>query len=504
MRWKDEDGQAIILVALGMSIFLLAAIGFAVDGAHLYAQRQMAQTAADAAAQAGVMSIFEGTNGSGTAAFSTSSTFTCSTTDAKTPCVYASQNGFGGTTADGVTIDFPGAAAAPGVALANDFPVNVVRATVTRNVNTTILRLLGPTVTQIKAVAVAAITSVVAPVPILVMHPTLTGALSTNGGPLITICGGPHRSIQVNSNDPNSSASNGAKGTIDLSHAGPPDPGDCSTGTGADFGDFGGPSSPAFTFKGGSTGTYQQPAPPLPDPLLSVPVPSVPSAAPAPVAIANGVSGCPIGSKKQCYLYAPGAYPSGLVLKNQAAIMESGIYYLQSNGLSCQANCDMYMATGYPFTYTDPTSGTTSTWSSNVMFYNTGPLVGGFANAGSFQVGANGNITLTGSPPDSPFKGILFFQDRNSVANTGKNAHSLGGGGGLTLVGTIYITNKKGTMLADSKHYQEVDLQGTPGSATTVQGEIIVGTLSLGGNAGITMNLNSKAVITVDEVALVN
>src|SRR3954452_20532532 len=75
-RRSGERGQAILLVVLGMSIFVLGAIGLAIDGSHLYAQRQMAQAAADAAAQAGIMSIFDGTNGTGTHAFTASSTVT--------------------------------------------------------------------------------------------------------------------------------------------------------------------------------------------------------------------------------------------------------------------------------------------------------------------------------------------------------------------------------------------------------------------------------------------
>src|SRR6185312_2913536 len=58
MRNREEEGQAIVLVALAMSIFLIGAVGLAVDGSHIYSQRQMAQTAADSAAIGGMMSIF--------------------------------------------------------------------------------------------------------------------------------------------------------------------------------------------------------------------------------------------------------------------------------------------------------------------------------------------------------------------------------------------------------------------------------------------------------------
>ncbi len=78
------------------------------------------------------------------------------------------------------------------------------------------------------------------------------------------------------------------------------------------------------------------------------------------------------------------------------------------------------------------------------------------------------------------------------------------GAEGLTLKGTIYLTNTLATMKGDATHYQELDLQGTPGSATLIQGEIIVGALGLGGNAGITMNLNSDKSLDVRQVAMVN
>ena len=63
--------------------FLIGALGLAIDGAQLYGHRQMAQAAADAAAQAGILSIFDGTN-VGTNAFGSAAP-TCSTADPTTP-----------------------------------------------------------------------------------------------------------------------------------------------------------------------------------------------------------------------------------------------------------------------------------------------------------------------------------------------------------------------------------------------------------------------------------
>ena len=57
-----------------MGIFLIGALGLAIDGGQMYAQRQMAQAAADAAAQAGIMSIFNGTNATSAYPFGTGTT----------------------------------------------------------------------------------------------------------------------------------------------------------------------------------------------------------------------------------------------------------------------------------------------------------------------------------------------------------------------------------------------------------------------------------------------
>jgi Flp pilus assembly protein TadG len=510
-RFKEEDGQAMILVALAMGIFLLGAIGLAVDGSNLFAQRQMAQAAADAAAQAGIMSIFDGTNGKGTAAFSTSSAgFTCTTTDARTPCVYASKNGFGAT-GDTITVSFPATSTVPGVVFspsATD-PTSLIKVSVSRSVNTTLMRLLGPTATTVTATAMAAIVDVNAPVPILITHPKLDGALSMNGNPFIKICGGPSRSIQVNSSSSTAEATVGSKVTVDLSHAGPDDKnGDCTLGTGADFGVWGGPSpSPDFTFLAGTKpGKYLPKASPVQDPLIDVPAPPVPTTAgtQTPFAANTSQSGqlCPASAAPHgCTLLFPGVYATGISLTNTTAYMEPGIYYIQTGGFTCGANCNIAMAspavadvitgTGWNGTL----DGTAA--QGGILVYNSG--------SGQISIGSNGTANLIGSAPGSIYKNILFFEDRSAAANTGnKNSHSLGGGGTMTLTGTIYLTNTLATMNGDNAHYQELDLQGGPGSGTLIQGEIIVGALGLGGNGNITMNLNPAATTVVRQVALVN
>lgn len=498
IKVKDEEGQAVVLVALAMSIFLIGAVGLAVDGSHLYSQRQMAQTAADAAAIGGMMSIFNGTNVSGTAAFTPitqGTSFLCSSKPNSTPCAYASKDGFT-PTGDIVTVSFPTDGAAPGVAFAAD-ATHLIQVTVQRSVTTTLMRFLGPTATTVQATAMAAIVSVTSPVPILVTHPTLTQSLSLQGTPSIKICGGPNRSIQVNSSDGTALHSQGSA-SIDLSKAGPPDTGDCMTGTGADLGVWGGPGTSPVGVSLGSTGHYVEPASPIQDPLANVLPPAVPTNSGAmgtSTPLAPGVSGCPVSPRKGCQLYNPGLWVGGIDGKLSTPIFKPGIYYIQGGGMTCAALCDMYMATGF----TDTGANTTNTgWTGNMLVYNTG-ATGTPTNAGAFNLGANGNISLVGSPTSSLYKGILFFQDHNSVAQS----HSLGGGGSLSLVGTLYLTNTLATMTSTPTQYQTVQISGHGGSSTLIQGEIIVSALTLGGNGGIEMDLNSLAIYTIRQVSLV-
>jgi hypothetical protein len=364
----------------------------------------------------------------------------------------------------------------------------------------------------------AGIVDVVAPVPILVTHPTLDGSLSMNGTPNITICGGPSRSIQVNSGSATANASVGNTSTIDLSHAGPLDiHGDCTTGTGADFGYWGGPSSPPFTFNGGTLPGKYLHASPIQDPLAGVPAPPVPAFTPGPPATpAAGVGLCPASAGPHgCTILTPGLYAAGITLTNTTALMQPGIYYMQgSGGFTCKSNCNLGMVpAGDPLLVVDTssTTGTGTGWNGTVagggvLIYNSG--------TGQIDIGSNGNVDLIGSPviPNSPtatdYKNILFFEDHTAAANTSnqhpKNPHKMGGGGNLSLKGTIYLTNTLPTMQGNADTYQELDLQGNPGSTTKIQGEIIVGALSLGGNGGITMNLNSSSTLLVRQVALVN
>lgn len=507
MAREKQKGQAIILVVVALGIFMFGAIGLAVDGAQMYAHHQMAQAAADAAAQAGIMSIYDATN-VGTNAFGvppSPGSFNCTTTDGRTPCAYARLNGFGASTDDTVTVDFPtSVSGVSGVSPTTLDPVNIIKVTVQRNVRTSFIRMVGfGASSTIRATATAAIMVQNSPIPIIVTHPTLSGSFSTNGGTggtsdTLKICGGPQRSIQVNSSSA-SAASFAGGGNINLSHAGPlvgPADSDGCTGTGGDFGIWGGPSSKPTNINTGTTGYYLQPASPIRDPLWDVPAPTAPTA--------NGVTtvisptdttryGCPAG--QSCTLYQPGLYNStkGITVKNDIALFAPGVYYVSQGGFNLQSNSQAQMATGFA---NDPATG------AGMLVYNTGSGSGDIFNFTS-NAGSKGPITLLGSDPAGTYKGILFFQDRSSVAHTGSGSHSVQGGGAITLTGTIYVTNTLAIMNGDSTHYQGLNIQGNAGSTTTITGEIIAGALSVGGTAGIKMTLATLSQPPVRYVALV-
>lgn len=534
---QSENGQAVVFVLLGMSIFLLAAVGLAIDGSQLYAQRQMAQAAADGAATAGILSIFNGTN-TGTNTFGASA-YDCTSSNATTPCVYGRNNGFGttsGTGADTVHVD-PN----PGVSVSNldGATPNELQVTITRPVPMTLTKLLGLSSFNVKASATAAIVDVLAPIPILVLHPSLSGSFSKNGTNTIQICGGPRRSIQVNSYNTSVSIS-GVSGTVDLSKAGPNDPGNCTTGTGADFGNHGSPATYPGTILLGTTGNYRDPVAIFNDPLKNLSAPPQPSNAPATTTVNPGTGACPsnlasLTTLTTCTLYSPGYYPTGIQIGGSSkafAIFRPGIYYINHGGFHLTSNVVTRMAEAP--NNVDNNTGTG--WASGMLVYNNpqtpvqankdyieitansgqinnqsfpdatacGTDSSGNPLGGNCLIGANGG-TLTAGACASPgsaaamYYGILFFQSHSTATSL---THSLQGGGGLSIKGTIYLTHLVPNINNDGT-YQSLSLQGTSGSTTKVQGEIIVDTLSLGGTSGITMNLSSLSCYTVRQIALV-
>ena len=480
-RRKTEGGQALLLMVVAAGIVLAGALGLAIDVSQLYPHTQMAQSAADIAAEAGAQSILNGTWSSPTAGNCTLGT------DTRPPCLLALKNGFGATgTSDVVAISFPSSVSGVTLTSSATFSQKAVQVTITRPVKSSFIRMVGgASTTTIKALAVAGLVTVNSPIPILVLDPHASSSFSIGGTPTIKICGGSQTSIQVNSDDPNAVHQNGTA-TVDLSKGGPADTaGNCSTGTGTDFRVLGGPASgslPSWMTPTGSTEHYYQPSSPISDPYASVAPPTKPADGTT-SSINTGTHGCaPQNPHTTCTFYTPGHY-TFIDVQNDTAVFSPGVYYIDGKkkisgtdtGFGNEANGNMMMCSDCA---ADASTNGTG---------NTGMMVYLSSTAGTVNIGANATASLNGSSSSSVWEGLLFYEDRSS-SNIGA---SLGGGGAMTLTGTIYLPT------------QTLSLQGGSGSGTLVQGEIVVDELALGGNGSITMDLNPNLKLPVIKIALV-
>src|SRR5258708_26162785 len=116
-RRRSQRGQTFVVIAVFVAALLLAVMGLATDYSQIWAHRQMAQGAADAACMAGAADLFlKGTDPTAAADFPAldftliGSTFDCSATPTSVPCKYASVNGYSGSN---VSVRFPAAGSKP-------------------------------------------------------------------------------------------------------------------------------------------------------------------------------------------------------------------------------------------------------------------------------------------------------------------------------------------------------------------------------------------------------
>jgi len=374
-----EAGQAVLIVVAAMALLLFGALGLAIDGGQMYAHRQMAQAAADAAAQAGIMSIFRGTNITAVPPFgigtSPLASYVCTTTDARTPCVYARNNGFGGTVADTVTLSYP--TTVPGVGLSSvSVPVLVV--TVQRTLQTGLIRMIpgAPATSTIKAKATAALVGAVSSNCMYVLDPTASSAFQVTNGAQITVSG---CGIMVNSSHATSAALINGSAKV----------------TATAFNVVGGAS---ISGGGSATPTPTTGVSSVADPFLSVTAPPVGTCD-----FTNYSKGA--GS----WTLTPGVYCGGISLHNGALATFSPGTYIVIGPLDLQFSA----STG-----------------SGVMFYLTGNATYPY---GSVSVSNGATVTLS-APSSGQYLGLLFFQDRADTV-----AATFNGGSAMQLTGSLYF-----------------------------------------------------------------
>ena len=425
---RPESGQVMLFVLLGLGLFLIGAMAFAIDMSNLWFNRQAAQTAADAACTAGAMDMLvDYTNGTtnqgGFSVSGSPAAVDCSTSQTPAPCQYATLNGFdssisqssanSGTLGNNVTFQVsstapPGVTAPPPAIAANAF----LSVKITDNIPTFFAGMLrGTTKQNIGATAVCGVLQATSPIPILVLNPTISGSLHMNGGGALSsangdiqIAGGPSKSIQVNSSSATAVTLSGNP-TINLCAGG-------SNYCGSTQGVWGTEPAPSGFWNTVSkcttvntlcTGTqtapiWNSPSPPILDPFASISAPAQPlitfistSGTPG---IAHNVSGCP--DPAGCHKFSPGYYPNGIDVFGFTAIFDPGIYYIGAANVCNNAGakgalCERAGSCMRPSSLTGDGSG-------GVIFY--------FAGAQSVNVGGGGG-SCTGVDPFNTATGAL-------------------------------------------------------------------------------------------------
>src|SRR6266566_4865694 len=292
-RWSPQQGQTFLVIVILIAFFLLAVLGLATDYSQVWAHRQMAQGAADAACQAGAADVFlKGTDPTASTDFPTldfswiGSPFDCSGLPNSVPCKYALFNGYSGSN---VSVTFP--LSLDGVSgIPSGFPTignPYIKVTVTDPVATYFTRIASSIKTvNVKASAGCGLSPVITPVPLVVLHRTASPSFQINSNASVTMLGGPPRSIQVDS----SSSTAVTVGTVDLHLAGPGN-------NGADFAVFGGPT------------TQPTGANPFGDPFAAVAAPaSAPATGGTATPVPYAINGCP--APHGCVEFTPGDYTS--------------------------------------------------------------------------------------------------------------------------------------------------------------------------------------------------
>ena len=555
-----ESGQASIYLLLVLGTFLLGTLAFAVDLGNLWFHRQAAQAAADAACQAGAMDMLAKVGGLSmpNMGFTVGSASDCTSSASSVMCTYAKYNGYSGTgftsttTGTAVSWTFPASvsgATAPPTSVTSYPYMKVV---VSENVKTWFMSLLGKGYQQVGAACTCGLAEALSAAPLVVLHPTAYGALNLSGAGVVTITGGPARSLQINSNSSSAFICSGS-GRIDTSTAGP-------NHTGGDVALVGGPTSNptcggGSAMTGGTTGSWRSPALPIPDPFASVPAvtkPGKPARATNPVSgngysqtgdptygfingtwVATGVDTCPdstnhylatdnktyAGINGNCLEFTPGYYPTGINLSTLAsyntAIFMPGIYYLNGNlesGSSVTVRnawigpqpstqgVMFYFLSGGP-SFDGASGGSNSNIASVPSYYLN---CSGTTGSSLLPTTLNGNVlaaqctasgTYYGSPSsDVPSsagsRGLLFMADSSDVLNQ----TIFGASGTLTFSGSFYFHN--------TSYQDRANLNGAGGTTTEILGEIIADQINLSGSGAINMALNPNPSIDLLKVSI--
>lgn len=287
-RWRDDAGQAVVLIALGMSV-LFAAAGVAVDGAQLYVQRRHEQVGADAAAFAAATELVKNWSSPTRADLARSAAL-----------AYAAANGYG---ASSVAVNIP---PTTGPRAGNADFAEVI---ISRQTPTAFMRIFGPAFAtrEVRARAVGGITAPPKPYSIYALSRTAGPAFHVNGNAEVEAEGA---GILVNSSAANAFTMSGANPEVEAESGGIDVAGGASVSA---------PGQPEGTL---TTGVA-----PVPDPLVYLSRPQVSGPIFSAVSVTSGT-----------VTLDPGIYPSISVSGNGTVKLRPGIYVIAGGGVSVSGN----------------------------------------------------------------------------------------------------------------------------------------------------------------------
>lgn len=356
-------------------IVLMAVLALSIDAGMLMMERRHAQSAADAAAMAAVTDLYRqqmanSNNGGIDGATGTAKT------SAKTTAL---GNGYA---APAVTVNVNPAKFAEGPKTGQQVPPGTAEVIILGSQKRGFSSVFGLGDLPIHARAVARERDVPLGLGILVLNPTIQGALTVTGSGTITVAA----PIIIDSAHTKAAVSSGS---ASIEAPSIPITGD----------------NPGYTSSGSSG--FRSPdlrtgVPPTPDPLASLPPPN-PDELPLRSASTYTASENEI-------LY-PGVYKGGITISSKPGVtLAAGIYYLMGGGLTMSG-------------------GSSSLSGDGVMIYN-----------GADSSGKTGKVTVSGGGAfqmtplaSGPYSGLLIFQDRTSTQPI-----TLSGGSTWNFTGGVY------------------------------------------------------------------
>jgi Flp pilus assembly protein TadG len=371
-RRNRRRGVTLAYIVLCLTA-LLGVMAVSLDGGALLAERRHGQVTADAAALAAAADLFKN--------YATNAGADPSNTAKTSATTTASANGYTGSNST-ITVRRSGEKYLGGPRAGANVPAGYAEVTVTYNQGRFFSSMWSSSAISVSARAVGLGKSSPGSPAILVLKPTGSGTLSTNGNGDITVSraagttsGG---NIIVDSNSSSAITLSGKNALVT-------DP-DGILVSGA---------APGYSGNGTISPAPVTGQSPTADPYRLIPEPSVPANAPSSTT-ANGVT-----------TYYPGYYPSGLSLTGgYTAVFQSGLYYM--NG-----------------TFKVNGNGSSSLTGTGVTI---------FADASaSIDIGGNGNVTLT-PQTSGTYSGMIVFQSRSNTSDV-----KISGNGSVTsIAGTIY------------------------------------------------------------------